>query len=137
MITKVGFDVHGVIDTFPAFVNLMNALIADPNFEVHIITGLSRAHAPDEIGHIVDLDKVEYMSVVDYLVECGVPMEWRDGMPYADKETWDRAKSEYCDEHDIDLIFDDSPTYGQHFHTINTTYCQVHNVNRKIHNTRK
>jgi hypothetical protein len=137
MITKVGFDVHGVIDTFPAFVNLMNALIADPNFEVHIITGLSRKHAPDEIGHIVDLDKVVYMSIVDYLIERGDPIVWEDGLPHADKESWDKAKSEYCTEHGIDILFDDSPTYGQYFHTIDTTYCQVHNVNRTVHKTRK
>jgi len=136
MITKVGFDVHGVIDTFPAFVNLMNALIADPNFEVHIITGLSRAHAPDEIGHIVDLDQVEYMSVVDYLVERDEAVDWIDGLPYAEQHAWDKAKSEYCAEHGIALLFDDSPTYGAHFKGINTTYCQVHNENRKRHKVR-
>ena len=136
MITKIGFDVHGVLDTFPAFVAIMNTMIADPNFEVHIITGLSRDHADAEIGHIVDLSNVKYMSIVDYLIENKHTVDWIDGLPYANQVAWDKAKSEYCEHQGIDILFDDSPTYGQHFEDVPTTFCHVQNANRKSFKTR-
>ena len=134
--TKIGFDVHGVLDTFLVFKQMMDTFIADPNYEVHVITGLSRADADKDIGHLVDFDKVKYMSIVDRLTDQGVPFEWINGMPYADANLWNREKAIYCEEQGIAIMFDDSPVYGEYFDDIDTIFCQIKNPVRPIFDVR-
>lgn len=134
---KVGFDIHGVIDTFGVFQDMLNKMIEDDDVEVHIISGLARAEAEGRIGHIVDLSKVNYFSIADYLESrADVEVKWIDGLPWADKTAWDNAKADYCQDMGIDVLFDDSPVYGKTFDNIPTVYCQVRNLNRKTYKTR-
>lgn len=134
---KVGFDIHGVIDTFGIFQDLMNKMIEDDDVEVHIVSGLARAEAEGRIGHIVDLSKVKYFSITDYLESRpDVEVTWIDGLPWTDKTAWDNAKADYCRDVGIDVLFDDSPVYGETFDNIATVYCQVRNPNRKTYKTR-
>lgn len=133
---KLGFDIHGVIDTFEVFPKMIQYFLNDPEVEIHVISGLASAEVEEQIGHLVDLSKVKYFSIVDYLTEQGAMVEWKDGLPWADKEEWNRAKATYCQEQGIDIILDDSPTYAKYFDDIDTIYCQVHNNNRKRYKTR-
>lgn len=135
---KVGFDIHGVIDTFPAFRTMIEKYIDDPDVEVHVITGLARETAEKEIGHLVDLDRIDgYFSITDYLeASPDTEVTWVDGLPFADEFAWNNAKANYCYEHYIDILFDDSPIYADTFKNIDTVYCQVHNPNRKTFKTR-
>jgi hypothetical protein len=133
---KVGFDIHGVIDTFEIFRSMIARYINDPDVEVHIISGLELKYYKEEIGHLIDLDKVHCFSVTDYLVEIGSNVTWVNGLPWADEEDWNRAKAAYCKRVGIDVLFDDSPTYAKHFDDIDTVYCQIHNPNRKRYKTR-
>ena len=127
---KLGFDIHGVIDTFAVFPALINKLV-ECGVEVHVITGLAREEAEEQIGHLIDLDKVKYFSIADYLEERDdVEVTWIDGLPWADEKAWNNSKADYCAEQGIDMLFDDSPTYAQTFEGIETLYCQVHNPNR-------
>jgi hypothetical protein len=128
---KLGFDVHGVVDTFDIFPKLIQKLLNDPDVEIHIITGLSKHEAPDQIGHLVDLSKVKYFSIVDYLISNDVPVRWKYGRPWADDDEWNQAKAIYCVDNEIDIIIDDSPTYAKYFDNIDTIYCQIHNINRQ------
>ncbi len=134
---KVGFDIHGVIDTFGVFQDMMKKMIEDDDVEVHVISGLARAEAEGRIGHIVDLSKVNYFSIADYLEgRPDTKVTWIDGLPWADKTAWDNAKADYCQDVGIDVLFDDSPVYGETFDNIATVYCQVRNPNRKTYKTR-
>lgn len=128
---KIGFDVHGVLDTLPEFLTLAYVMMESPEFEVHVITGLKLIDIQKEIGHLIDLSKVKYFSVVDHLTEKGVEIDWVDGLPWADTKEWDNAKAEYCEREQIDIVFDDSPYYGVTFESINTTYCHVQTTKRK------
>lgn len=134
---RVGFDIHGVLDTFEIFREMLTRYVEDPNAEVHVISGLESRHLEKEIGHLIDLSKVDcFFSVTDYLVEKGANVTWIDGMPWADEEEWNQAKAAYCRLKQIDLLFDDSPIYAPYFNHINTIYCQIHNPHRKQFNTR-
>jgi len=96
---KVGFDIHGVIDTFGVFQDMMKKMIEDDDVEVHVISGLARAEAEGRIGHIVDLSKVNYFSIADYLEgRPDTKVTWIDGLPWADKTAWDNAKADYCQD---------------------------------------
>ena len=135
---KVGFDIHGVTDTFPAFQEMIRKYIEDPDVEVHIVTGTIRANAEKEIGHLIDLDRIDgYFSITEYLEgRPDVEVKWINGLPWADENAWNNAKADYCYENSIDILFDDSPIYADTFGEIDTIYCQVHNPNRKTFKTR-
>ena len=133
---KVGFDIHGVIDTFDVFQAMIAKYIADPDVEVYVISGLEKKHFQEQIGHLFDLAMVSWFSITDHLVETGQTVEWKNGLPWADEEKWNRAKADFCQSEGIDILFDDSPTYASYFDDIDTVYCQVHNPNRKTFKTR-
>lgn len=129
---KLGFDIHAVIDTFDVFQKLINKLLRDDEVEVHVISGLSRTEADEQIGHLIDLNRItKYFSIADYLESRDVEITWIDGMPWADETIWNRAKADYCEEHKIDILFDDSHNYAPTFDNIDTIYCQIHNPNKK------
>ena len=129
---KLGFDIHGVIDTFGVFQNMVNKLLEVEDVEVHVISGLSQAEAEGQIEHLIDLNRItSYFSIADYLESReDVEVTWIDGMPWADETAWNKAKADYCDEIGIDIMFDDSQSYVETFHNINTIYCQIHNRDR-------
>ena len=135
---KVAFDIHGVTDTFPAFQEMIRKYIEDPDVEVHIVTGTIRANADKEIGHLIDMDRIDgYFSITEYLEDRDdVEVKWVNGLPWADEIAWNNAKADYCYENGIDIIFDDSPIYADTFASIDTVYVQIHNSDRKTFKTR-
>lgn len=135
---KLGFDIHGVIDTFGVFQDLISKLIEDEAVEIHVVTGLSRKEANAKIGHLIDLSRAKYFSIADYLTKRpDVKVTWdENGLPWADQVAWDHAKANYCQDVGIDILFDDSPVYAETFDNIATIYCQIHNPNRKQFKTR-
>jgi hypothetical protein len=130
---KLGFDIHGVIDTFDVFPKLIEKLLDHSDVEVHVMSGLPYSQFEEQIGHLVDLSKVKHFSITDYLVgRPDVEVWWDDeGMPWADPLAWNRAKADYCAEMGIDVLFDDSPTYGKYFDDVDTVFCQIHNPARR------
>ena len=135
---KVAFDIHGVTDTFEPFQKMIRKFIDDPDVEVHIVTGLTEEKAEQEIGHLIDLDRIDgYFSIADYLVcQPNVRVEFIKGLPWASEDAWNNAKADYCYRKQIDILFDDSPIYGPTFDDIETIYVQVHNPDRKQFKTR-
>lgn len=134
---KYGFDIHGVLDTYPAYCEMTRALRA-AGHEVWIVTGLKYDGESIRLLKELGADYDHYFSIVDYLEGAGVPVEWRDGLPYADKVRWDIAKAEFCQRQAIDVLFDDSPRYKEVFEElgIDTLYCHVHNTKRIQYQTR-
>lgn len=133
---KIGFDIHGVIDTFDVFRKMVAKYLDDDEVEVHVISGLEGKYLEEQIGHLIDLDRVQFFSVTDYLVEKGSKVKWVNGLPWADEEEWNMAKAAYCRLKGIDVLFDDSPVYAPYFNHIDTIYCQIHNPHRKKFKTR-
>lgn len=133
---KIGFDIHGVIDTFGQINCLLSAL-AHAGAEIHIITGQRYDSVIKDLLSNLGIRPNAYFSIVEYLENKGVPIEWKDNLPFADKEQWNNAKKEYCASVGIDILFDDSPAYQQTFNDSKTLFCLVNNPNRKVYETRK
>ena len=55
---KLGFDIHGVIDTFDVFCEMIEMYLKDETVEVHVITGLETKYMEEQIGHLIDLINV-------------------------------------------------------------------------------
>ncbi|PCK07188.1 MAG: hypothetical protein COA42_15605 [Alteromonadaceae bacterium] len=133
---KIGLDIHGVIDTFPLKFKLLSAALVNDGCEVHIVTGLRREASIDQLLLDAGIQFTHYFSIVTHLEDQGLVVDWREGLPYADEEKWNLAKSEYCTAQNIDFMFDDSPTYLGTFSEIDTTYLHVINPDRKVYVTR-
>ena len=135
---KVAFDIHGVTDTFPAFQEMIRRYMDDDGVEVHIVTGATLERSNQEIGHLIDMDRIDgFFSITEHLESRpDIEVKWINGLPWADETAWNIAKADYCYENQIDILFDDSPIYAETFAEIDTVYCQVHNPGRKTFKTR-
>lgn len=120
---KIGLDLHGVITDMPKFFKKMMWMLTYSGVEIHIITGGSIDKAYNELKNL-EIYKPNYythlFSILDYHIEKGTPQvgynEEFDN-PEFDDEVWDRTKADYCREHNIDLMIDDSMIYEQYFTT--------------------
>ncbi len=123
---KVGIDIHGVIDTYPEkFKKLSTALLAS-GAEVHIITGVKRSTVIDNLLTKAGIAFTHYFSITQHLEDKG-DIVWRGDQPYASDEKWNVAKRDYCEQHNIDLMIDDSPIYRDTFTDINTNFLHLAN----------
>jgi len=115
---KIGLDIHGVIDKHQEFFKILSHALVDAGHEVHIITGIS------ETKEVIDeltgygLKWTHFFSITDHHLSIGTEIEY-DGQnrPYMDPHKWDKTKGWYCKEHGIDMHFDDSNSYHDHFET--------------------
>lgn len=134
----VGFDFHGVLDTYPEMQKLARLHWANDNDKVYIITGLKATEAHEELNKIGFSDYDGIYSIVDHLTEKGVTVEWdENGRPWADKEHWNNAKKEICEANNVHIMYDDSPRYKDTFNDISTIYCHVINPTRVIYKVRE
>lgn len=137
---KIGIDIHGVIDTYPSAFRELIVAVRAVGGEVHILTGQKWClELEDMFCDMLYHDTcwfTHFFSIVQKLEDDGEVIEWRDGLPYADAEKWNRAKRDYCEEHGIHFMIDDSPVYKETFHDIDTIYLHLINNNRKVYNTR-
>ena len=116
---KFGFDVHGVLDThMVAYSNLLHTLSVHRH-EVHVITGVYECDREEVQAKLLKagVKWTHWFSVPEFLLESGVPSigTSRDGHLKWAEGDWDRVKAQYCNIKDIDMMFDDSPHYGQYF----------------------
>ena len=112
---KFGLDVHGVIDTNPAFFAIYTKALVDAGHELHILTGPKRSVVEPylkEHGIVF----THFFSIVESADPFKVRWEDKDN-PWLDTEQWNRAKAKYCIENEIDLHVDDSDVYGTYFKT--------------------
>lgn len=115
---KIGLDIHGVIDSDPAFFSDFTKSMHSIGNEVHIITG--EADTPALRKRLVKW-KIKYdelFSITTTLLKLDYKVWYdRKGDPWFDNEIWNSAKGNYCSIKEIDLHFDDSPEYFEHFET--------------------
>ena len=133
---KVGLDIHGVIDSYPQKFKLLSTALIKNACEVHIVTGMKRDSQTDKLLQEAGIQFTHYFSIVTYLEENNIKIDWREDLPHADEIKWNNAKREYCEAQGIDFMFDDSPIYLNTFNDIDTTYLHVINPERKIYPTR-
>jgi len=115
---KFGFDLHGVVTDRPVmFAVIAKALIKDGH-EVHMITG--KRDDEDLKKELAEL-KFPYthiFSITTYHEEIGTKMSYDDDRnPFMDGYKWDRTKGDYARRVGLDILFDDSDTYGMFFST--------------------
>jgi hypothetical protein len=114
---KIGFDIHGVVDTCPRLFNQLAWVLMEARHEVHIITGPSRIIAEKELAR-VGMPYTHIFSIVDHYQAKGMQIQYdKNERPWMDPYLWDRAKGEYCQRQGIDLHLDDSDIYGYFFTT--------------------
>jgi len=113
---KIGVDFHGVITQNPIFFKSFNQLALEQNIEIVILSG---AKASDVI-QFLKKHHIPYTSVWSILDE----FERKNLVSFDDSgkfrvpdELWDKAKAQYCLEHNISVHIDDSALYGSYFQT--------------------
>ena len=118
---KIGIDHHGVLNADPFFKE-MGKLFVAAGHEVHVITGAQFNDKVKGIFKELGLEKgvhfTHYFSIADYLIEQGSHVTWKDdNNPVFEAQPWEVAKSIYCRQQGIDIHFDDSQSYAEHFTT--------------------
>lgn len=125
-VIKIGFDLHGVIDSIPEFFALFTALLVDAGHEVHVITGAKWDEGIEQFLNDNGIKWTHKFSITDFHIEAGTPMRydpnpqnpWIDtGDKEQDNVLWDRTKADYCAKHHIDLHLDDTMRYNDYFTT--------------------
>jgi hypothetical protein len=137
---KIGFDIHGVIDAngevTRVFRLIMRALIRD-GWEVHIITG-APWKMEEPVLKKMRIPFTHFFSIVDHHQRIGTKIEWDpEGNAHLDVALWDRTKAIYCEEHGVDMHFDDSDIYRFYFKTPYVRFFSNDSDRvKKIHNSK-
>lgn len=132
---KIAFDVHGVLDTYEYFRNLLKLHISNGD-TVYIISGQLLDEQMSGFLTEYSLSYHHYFSIVEEVQKLGIDIDWTSGLPVVDDKVWDPIKSNLCEKHSIDILYDDSPVYKDTFNHIDTLYVHIVNPNRKQYKTR-
>lgn len=117
---KIGVDFHGVINTKPDFFREFCRAALKFGLEVYIISGGPR----ETILAYLNQYQIPYTKlwcIFDYYEQRHHVEFYDDGSFRIDDELWNKAKAEYCKEHNICIHIDDSVIYGREFAT---PYCR-------------
>jgi len=131
---RVAFDIHGVLDTLPEYRCMMRDMFA-AGYEIYIISGQP---LDKEMKLFLDAYNLtnwyhHYYGIESYLLEQGVhPYEERQAGKFWSDEIWDPVKAQICKAEEIDMIFDDSPTYAEAFKNVATHYNLVINKTKSL-----
>ena len=129
MIKKIGFDVHGVIDSDPEFFSLLIQDLLKTGWEVHIITGKAQETVEKEL-QLMNITYTHLFSIADYHKNISTVINYDEkGNPWMDKKLWDRTKGDYCLRENILLHIDDTERYKNYFKTNFSLFNKVvHNI---------
>lgn len=115
---RIGIDVHGVADADREFFSDLTRLLVESGHEVHILTGSEHTLALETIlRDRLGLRWTHLFSITTHHKTVGTAIDFIDGNPFMDEETWNRTKAEYCRINKVQLHIDDSPVYGRTFET--------------------
>jgi len=122
---KIGLDIHGTIDRYPAVFSQLYERWRKSGHEVHIMTGESEvtAHITVESYNIWSS---HFFSIMDYHTELDdvTIFDKKHSVVDMDPHVWNMTKGEYARREGVDIMFDDSKIYGQFFPT-SCTYIRV------------
>lgn len=115
---KIGIDLHGVSDAFPSFFSELTRLFVADDAQIHIMTGELITPALHEQLEACGLKYTHLYSIAQEHKDKGTPMTFDDkGTPWIEQDLWVRAKGEYAKLHELDLVIDDTESYGAYFST--------------------
>ena len=112
---KIGLDVHGVIDRFPAeFALLTKRWLDGLGHEVHIVTGSPWDGAEPQVKKM-GIQFSHHFSIVDHHRGVGTIMTNKESGWWMEQETWNRSKGDYAKTVDLDIHFEDTLAYAPWF----------------------
>ena len=120
---KIGFDLHGVIDSLPDLFSFLSEAIVKNGGEVHILTGSSWTEKTEDLLNSYGIVWTHAFSVYDELIRSNTKIvgeiQFPDGTIQKKFEdgAWDHVKAEYCEKENITLHLDDTLIYNDHFRT--------------------
>ena len=113
---RIGIDFHGVITEAPAFFRDLTTLAFDKDYEIYVISG-----GPYLVEkNFLDAWQIKYtaiFSLLEHFASHGQVTYFENGNFKVPDELWNKAKAEYCLEHNIDIQIDDTFEYGKNFST--------------------
>ena len=120
---KFAFDVHGVLDELEEYRSLMRNLYNTG----HMIYIMSGQPLDDDMRALLKKHNIyyfhQYRSIETYLLEEDIHgYEQRPEGKFWIDAVWDPVKAQMCDDEDIDMIFDNSPSYAEAFKNVRTHY---------------
>lgn len=120
---KLGFDIHGVIDSNPKYFATVIKGYKRKGHEIHVITGsMDTPEIHEQLqGWGIEYDR--FFSIGEWCKKnSDTYYEDERGRPWDDAEVWNKVKAIYCDEVGIDIHIDDSHDYWESFQDISTEY---------------
>jgi|TARA_R110000851_G_scaffold145114_5_gene284477 hypothetical protein len=122
---RISFDYHGVCDVNPILFSKLTKSLMDCGIEVFIITGRMKEHNLEEDLNKLGISFTGIFSIIDYNVKKGNHVRFdENGEPWIEEDLWLKTKGVICEEQKIDLHFDDSDEYSEHF---STPYARFYN----------
>jgi len=109
---RIALDIHGVIDVKPIMFYAMTKKWAEDGCDIHILTGQPWKDAVGLLDHH-NITYHHHYSIVDYhraQSDCNMS-EDEDGW-WMPEEDWNKSKGVYCEEHKIDICFDNELAYA-------------------------
>ena len=128
---KIGFDLHGVLDTYPEKCESMIKMLKKTGHTVCIVSG----PIVEKIN--IELEKLGYdkyyfsdkCSVVDFLTMRGVEFDLTDpDNPWCDEQVWWDAKARICKAYQIDYLIDDSLKYKPAFDLVDADFIHIDEI---------
>ena len=114
---KIGIDVHGTADAFPAFFIELTKLFITAGHEVHIVTGSRQKEIESSVREL-GISFTHFFSMTDYHESQGTEMVYGSKKnPWMDEKLWRRTKGDYAKKVGLDLMFENQPEYAEWFST--------------------
>ena len=115
---KIGIDVHGTADAFPAFFVELSKMFIANGHEVHIVTGRRRSEIEPQVKAL-GVVFTHFFSITDFQesVKKTEIVYGPTHNPWMDEKVWRRSKGEYAKRVGLDMMFENQPEYAEHFYT--------------------
>ncbi len=113
---KIGLDYHGVISEYSEFFRELALSFMKRGHEIHIITGLKKSDFLKK-NKKTNIPYNYFYSITDDLLDKISYIVDIEGRPRFSEYGWNTAKAKYCEDKNIDMMFDDSDIYGKYFST--------------------
>jgi len=117
--SKLGIDIHGVIDARPDMFSELSHEIKKNGHEIHILTGSKITKEIIDVLKRYDIVYDNIFSILDYHEEAKVEDVWQDSRNnwWLDNDVWNKTKGDYCIDNHIDFHIDDTVIYEKYFET--------------------
>jgi hypothetical protein len=134
---NIVIDIHGVLDANPSYFVKEAFRVLSEGGTVHIVTGIPWSdEVEEELLSYANGFKywTHFHSIVDHLIAkdeprylCQLGRTW-----FYDDDAWDRVKGEYCAEHNIHRIYDDTIEYRKYMPEFTNFFLYSHDPQAHI-----